>query len=328
MSHRLPVLKPRELPALLERLGFHERPLTAYSALSSTVMTSSQAVWIFVGLALAFAIKAPLWPLHSWSPPTYGEAPVAAGAQLAATLSKLGTYGLLRFALALTPLAVKSVTPVVLVLSVIAIVYGSLVAATSRDLRRLAVFSSVAQMGFITLGIFSGSQIGVTGAVVLMVVHGITTLGLFVLIGALERRRGSARLDDVRGLQGAVPVLSGFVTVVAFATIGVPGLGGFVGEFLILLGAFGVHPAYAAVATLGTVGAAVYWLWAYQRAFHGPLSENATGMADASPTERALLWPVVALVVALGVVPAPLLSRVAPSVQQIVAHVTPTGVSR
>jgi NADH-quinone oxidoreductase subunit M len=299
-----------------------------YSALSSTVMTSSQAVWIFVGLALAFAIKAPLWPLHSWSPPTYGEAPVAAGAQLAATLSKLGTYGLLRFALALTPLAVKSVTPVMLALSVIAIVYGSFVAATSRDLRRLAVFSSVAQMGFITLGIFSGSQIGVTGAVVLMVVHGVTTLGLFVLIGALERRRGSARLDDVRGLQGVVPVLSGFVTVVALATIGVPGLGGFVGEFLILLGAFGVHPAYAAVATLGTVGAAVYWLWAYQRAFHGPLSENATGIVDASPTERALLWPVVALVVAMGVVPAPLLSRVAPSVQQIVAHVTPTGVSR
>ncbi len=298
-----------------------------YSALSATVMSATQAVWIFAGLALAFAVKAPLWPLHSWSPPTYGEAPVAAGAQLAATLSKLGTYGFLRFALALTPLAVKSVTPVMLTLAVVAILYGSLVAAVTRDLRRLAVFSSVAQMGFITLGIFSGSQLGVTGAVVLMVVHGVGTLGLFVLIGALERRRGSARLDDVRGLQGTMPVLSGFVTVVAFTTMGVPGLGGFVGEFLILLGAFGVHPAYAALATLGTVGAALYWLWAYQRAFHGP-RDVGEELSDATSSERILLWPVVVLVVALGVVPAPLLSRVAPSVQQIVTHVTPTGVSR
>ncbi len=299
-----------------------------YSALSSTVMTTSQAVGIFLGLALAFAVKAPLWPLHSWSPPTYGEAPVAAGAQLAATLSKLGTYGLLRFALPLAPLAVKEVTPVLLVLAVIAILYGSLVAAVAQDLRRLLVFSSVAQMGFITLGVMSGSQLALTGAVVLMVVHGVATVGLFVLIGSLERRRGSARLDDVRGLQGSLPVLGGFVTVVAFTTIGVPGLGGFVGEFLILLGAFGVHPAYAAIATLGTVGAAVYWLWAYQRAFHGPASDTSGDLVDATTTERLLLWPVVVLVVALGVLPAPLLSRVSPSVQQIVAHVTPSGVSR
>ena len=132
----------------------------------------------------------------------------------------------------------------------------------------------------------------------------------------------------MRGLQGSLPVLGGFVTVVAFTTIGVPGLGGFVGEFLILLGAFGVHPAYAAIATLGTVGAAVYWLWAYQRAFHGPASDTSGDLVDATTTERLLLWPVVVLVVALGVLPAPLLSRVSPSVQQIVAHVTPSGVSR
>jgi NADH-quinone oxidoreductase subunit M len=300
----------------------------AYGALSQTTLSTSAALWVFAGFAVAFAVKSPVWPLHTWSPSTYAEAPTAAGIELSALLSKLGSYGLLRFAVGLLPGALADARPVLLTLAVISILYGSFVACTARDLRRFIAYSSLAQMGFVTLGVMSGSLIGTEGAVLLMVNHGIITLGVFVLVGYLERRGSSVALADLRGLQGPMPVLAGIFTVFMLATMGLPGLNGFVSEYLILIGTFAVHTWWALAATLGVVGSAVYWLWAYQRAFHGTVSERDAALPDLSRSERNLVIPIVALVVALGVFPSPVLSRISPAVQFLITHVAPTGVSK
>ncbi len=300
----------------------------AYGALSQTTLSTTAALWVFAGFAIAFAVKAPIWPFHTWSPSTYAEAPTAAGIELSALLSKLGSYGLLRFAVGLLPGAQHDARPVMLTLAVISILYGSFVACTAKDLRRFIAYSSLAQMGFVTLGVMSGSLIGTQGAVLLMVNHGIITLGVFVLVGYLERRRANVAMAELRGLQGPMPVFAGLFTLFMLATMGLPGLSGFVSEYLILIGTFGTHTWWALAATLGVVGSAVYWLWAYQRAFHGPVSGDDAELADVSTTERNVLVPVVVLVVALGVFPSPVLNRIAPAVNYLITHVAPTGVSK
>ena len=300
----------------------------AYGALSQTTLSTTAALWVFAGFAIAFAVKAPIWPFHTWSPSTYAEAPTAAGIELSALLSKLGSYGLLRFAVGLLPGAQHDARPVMLTLAVISILYGSFVACTAKDLRRFIAYSSLAQMGFVTLGVMSGSLIGTQGAVLLMVNHGIITLGVCVLVGYLERRRANVAMAELRGLQGPMPVFAGLFTLFMLATMGLPGLSGFVSEYLILIGTFGTHTWWALAATLGVVGSAVYWLWAYQRAFHGPVSGDDAELADVSTTERNVLVPVVVLVVALGVFPSPVLNRIAPAVNYLITHVAPTGVSK
>ena len=201
------------------------------------------------------------------------------------------------------------------------------VACTAKDLRRFIAYSSLAQMGFVTLGIMSGSTIGTEGAVLLMFNHGVITLGVFTVVGYLERRRQNVALGDLRGLQGPMPVLAGLFTVFMLATMGLPGLNGFISEYLILIGAFTTHTWWALAGTVGVVGSAVYWLWAYQRAFHGPVASADAGLSDVSQRERLVLWPIVAIVVALGVFPSPVLNRIAPSVQHITASETP-GVTK
>lgn len=300
----------------------------SYGAIGQVVTSHAVAVWLFVAFAIAFGVKSPLWPLHTWSPSTYGEAPIGAGVVLAAVLSKLGAYGLLRFAVALLPAAQSSVRPFMLTLAVVSILYGSLVACTATDLRRFVAYSSLAQMGFVTLGVVSGSQIATQGAVLLMFNHGVITAGVFVLVGYVERRRGSVTFATLRGLQAPMPVLAGLFTLFMLATMGLPGLSGFVSEYLILIGTFGVHAWWALAAALGVVGSAVYWLWAYQRAFHGTVAAADADVADVSLRERAAVWPLVALVVVLGVVPSPVLSRIGPAVQQILTHVAPDGVTK
>ena len=297
----------------------------SYDALRATSLPTVTAVWVFAGMAVAFGVKAPLWPLHTWSPLAYAEAPAAAGIELSALLSKLGTYGLLRFAVALVPGAQHDVRPVMLTLAVISILYGSLVAARARDLRRFIAYSSVAQMGFIVLGVMSGSSVGIEGAVLLMFNHGVITLGVFTIVGYLETRRGPLSIGQLRGLQGPLPVLAGLFTLFMLATMGLPGLSGFVSEFLILLGTFGTHLWWALAATLGTIGSAAYWLWTYQQTFHGPLTPGEESLVDASARERFVLWPVVALVVVLGVFPGPVLHRISPAVTNLVGHVIPKG---
>ena len=304
-------------------------PLTfAYGALEATSMSTGTSVWLFSAFAVAFAVKSPIWPLHTWSPLAYAEAPTAGSIELSGLLAKLGSYGLLRFAVGLFPLALASMRPVLLTLAVIGILYGSALAAVTPDLKRLVAYSSLAQMGFITLGVVTGSQIAMVGAVLLMFNHGVITAGFFLLIGFVERRRASATIADLRGLQGPAPILAALFTVVMLASIGLPGLSGFVSEYLILIGTFATHTWWAVVATLGVVLAALYLLRAYQRVFHGVATEENAAIEDASHPERWILAPVVVLVVVLGVFPKPVLDRITPSVQQLIEHVAPAGVTK
>ena len=300
----------------------------AYGVLQSTSMSHATATWLFVAFAIAFAAKAPIWPLHTWSPLTYAEAPTAGSIELSALLAKLGSYGLLRFGVGLFPLALADVRPVVLTLAVIGILYGSLLACTAKDLKRFVAYSSLAQMGFITLGLISGSQIATVGSILLMFNHGIITIGFFLIIGFIEQRRGSYQVADLQGLQGPAPVMAGVFTVVMLASIGLPGLSGFVSEYLILIGTFAVHAWWGVVGAFGVVAAAVYLLWAYQRVSQGKaVGANAT-MPDVTTKERWVLVPVVVLIVALGVFPHPVLERITPSVHQLIEHVAPSGVSK
>jgi len=315
-------------------LGFlhqHEvgGPLTfSYQALYSTTMSHGTAVWLFLAFAVAFAVKSPIFPFHTWSPITYAEAPTAGSVELSALLAKLGTYGLLRFAVGLFPLALPSLRPLLLTLAVISILYGSLVACATPDLKRLVAYSSLAQMGFITLGIVTGSKIAMVGAVLLMFNHGVITAGFFLIIGFLERQRGSYTIKDLSGLQGPAPVYAALFTVVMLASIGLPGLSGFVSEYLILIGTFGTHAWWGVVATFGVLAAAAYLLWAYQRVFQGRAGGANAEVTDATASQRWVMVPVVVLIVVLGVFPKPVLDRISPSVQQLIEHVAPSGVNR
>ena len=300
----------------------------AYGVLSSTTLSHGASVWLFLAFAVAFAVKAPVWPLHTWSPLTYAEAPTAGSIEFSALLAKLGTYGLLRFAVGLFPLALSTMRPLMLTLAVIGILYGSALACVTPDLKRLVAYSSLAQMGFVTLGVMSGSQIATVGAVLLMFNHGIITVGFFLIIGFIERRRGSIQIRDLTGLQGPAPVMAALFTIVMLASIGLPGLNGFVSEYLILIGTFATHAWWTLVATLGVVGAALYLLWAYQRVFHGRAEGANAQLADVTTSERWVLVPVVVLIVALGVFPKPVLDRISPSVQQLIEHVAPSGVTK
>ena len=300
----------------------------AYGTLSTTTMSHGTAVWLFVAFAVAFAVKSPIWPLHTWSPITYAEAPTAGSIEMSALLAKLGTYGLLRFAVGLFPLALVDMRPVVLTLAVIGILYGSGIACVTPDLKRLVAYSSLAQMGFITLGVMSGSKIATVGAVLLMFNHGVITIGFFLIIGFIEQRRGSFLVKDLTGLQGPAPVLAGLFTVVMLASIGLPGLSGFVSEYFILIGTFATHAWWSVVASIGVVGAALYLLWAYQRVFHGRAEGANAQIADASAKERWVLVPVVALILVLGVFPKPVIDRITPSVQQLIEHTAPGGLSK
>jgi NADH-quinone oxidoreductase subunit M len=291
------------------------------SALTSTILSHGVSVWLFLAFAVAFAVKSPIWPLHTWSPITYAEAPTGGSIHLSAVLAKLGSYGLLRFAVGLFPLALVTMRPLFLTLAVVGILYGSFVACATPDLKRLVAYSSLAQMGFITLGVMSGSVIGATGAVLLMFNHGVITIGFFLLIGFIEKRRGSYQIKDLTGLQGPAPVLAALFTVVMMASIGLPGLSGFVSEFLILVGTFATHAWWGAVAATGVIAAAAYLLWAYQRVFHGKASGANAEIPDATLSERWVLVPVVVLLVALGVFPHPLLDQITPSIQQLLHHV-------
>jgi NADH-quinone oxidoreductase subunit M len=276
---------------------------------------------IFAAFAVAFAIKVPLVPLHTWLPDAHTQAPTAGSVLLAAIMLKLGTYGFVRFGLYLFPEASVWARPVMLTLAVLGITYGAIAATMQTDLKRLVAYSSVAHMGFCVLGIFSLTVNGLNGSILVMVNHGITTGALFLLVGMLYERRHTREIADLSGLQKAAPVMAAVFTLVMLASVGLPGLNGFPGEFLSLLGAFEGARWWAVVAVSGVIIAALYLLWAYQRTFHGPATgENAT-MKDLRPYELAVLAPLLALIVFLGLYPTPLLERMEPSVDKLVAHV-------
>jgi NADH-quinone oxidoreductase subunit M len=290
-------------------------------ALMQTHLSSSTEILLFLAFTAAFAVKAPLFPFHTWSPDAYTEADEGGSVILSGVLAKLGTYGIIRFDLSLFPHATRTLAPLFLTLAVIGIVYGAIVACAQRDLKRLVTYSSLAQIGFIALGTFALSTQGLSGAVLLMLNHGLIVGALFILIGFIYQRRGTWQTGELRGLQKVAPVMAGVFTVVMMASIGVPGLNGFVSEFLVLSGTFITHRWWAVVAVLGVIVAAIYLLWAYQQVFHGVPRAADEKTTDLTWLERLVMAPLIILIVFLGVYPKPVLDRINPSVNQLVAHV-------
>ena len=277
--------------------------------------------WIFLAFAVAFAVKVPLFPLHTWLPDAHTQAPTAGSVILAGVMLKLGTYGFIRFGLYLFPAASVWFAPALVALGVVGILYGAIVATMQRDLKRLVAYSSVAHLGFIVLGTFALTTQGIQGGVMQMVNHGLSTGALFLLVGMIYERRHTREISALKGLQKSAPILAGVFTLVMLSSIGLPGLNGFAGEFLILVGSFLTRRWFTVVAALGVILAALYLLWAYQRVFHGePDGENAE-MPDLTWREGLVMAPLLGLIVFLGVYPQPMLDRIQPSVDRLVTHI-------
>jgi NADH-quinone oxidoreductase subunit M len=279
------------------------------------------ARWLFLGFAVAFAVKTPVFPFHTWLPDAHTEAPTAGSIDLAGVLLKLGTFGFLRYGLYLFPEASVWFAPVMLTLATIGIIYGGIVAAMQKNLKRLVAYSSVAHMGFAVLGVFALTTESIVGSVLVMVNHGIITGTLFILLGYLYKRRHTYDIANLRGLQKAAPWYAGAFTITMLASIGLPGLNGFVGEFLVLLGTFVAHRWWAVVAATGVIVAALYLLWAYQRAFHGEPDEANRAFPELRLGEKLVVLPLIGLMVFLGVYPKPMIDRIEPSVRALVEHV-------
>jgi len=282
-------------------------------------------MWLFAAFALAFAIKVPVFPLHTWLPDAHVQAPTAGSVLLAGVLLKMGTYGFLRFNLPLFPEATVDAVPLLAILAVVGIIYGAAVAIVQPDLKKLVAYSSVSHLGFIVLGIFALTDQGLQGGVVQMVNHGLTTGALFLLVGMLYDRRHTKRIADFGGLAKVMPIFAGVFLFMSFASIGLPGLNGFVGEFLVLIGSYATLPVYAILAATGVILAAVYLLWAYERVFTGPVTNDANrDVADVGAREIAILAPLVALIILLGVYPKIALDVIEPSTQAVLDRVEAT----
>jgi NADH-quinone oxidoreductase subunit M len=279
-------------------------------------------LWLFAAFALAFAIKVPMWPLHTWLPDAHVEAPTGGSVILAGVLLKMGTYGFLRFALPLFPSATLLAAPYIMALAVIGILYGALVSMVQPDLKKLVAYSSVSHLGFVMLGMLALNVEGISGSIYQMLSHGLSTGALFLAVGAIYERRHTRLIADFGGLWKIMPVYSSFLLVTMLSSVGLPGLNGFVGEFLILLGAFGRDWRWAALAVPGVVLGAVYLTWMVQRVIFGPVrhEENRT-LKDLSPREIAVFVPILVLVFFMGIYPRPLLSRIEPSVTAVVKRI-------
>ena len=285
-------------------------------------LTLGQQKLLFMAFFLSFAIKVPLFPFHTWLPDAHTEAPTAGSVILAGVLLKMGGYGFIRFCLPLFPAAATEFAPLISLLAVVGILYGALVAMVQPDLKRLVAYSSVSHLGLVMLGIFAGNLAGLQGGILQMVNHGLTTGALFLLVGMIYDRRHTRLIADYGGLWRQMPVFAVFFLVVMFASIGLPGLNGFVGEFLILLGAFEFNRGFAAVAALGMILSAVYMLWMYQRVMYGEVSHEANrGLRDLSAREIALLAPLVVLMFWIGIYPATFLRPTDAAAMQLLEQV-------
>jgi NADH-quinone oxidoreductase subunit M len=277
--------------------------------------------WLFVAFMIAFAVKVPLFPLHTWLPDAHTQAPTGGSVILAGVLLKMGTYGMLRFGVYLFPEAAIWAKPVLFTLAVIGILYGAIAATMQKDLKRLVAYSSVAHLGFIVLGTFALTSQSLTGGVMQMVNHGISTGALFLMVGMIYERRHTRQIAELGGIQSVAPIFAGFFMVVMLSSIGLPGLNGFVGEFLILIGSFETARWWVVVATIGVILAALYLLWAYQRVFHGEPSEANKSFPEITRREGLLLGVFVAAIVFTGIYPKPMLNRIEPSVNSLIEHV-------
>jgi len=311
-------------------LGVHNAdvngiPNFSYDALvASGTLAPKVALWLFGAFFLAFAVKVPMFPFHTWLPDAHVQAPTAGSVILAGIMLKMGTFGFLRFALPLFPAAAlnPTVRAIILTLSVIGIVYGALMALVQPDFKKLVAYSSVSHLGFVMLGIFALTLQSVQGALLVMINHGISTGALFLLIGMIYERRHTRMIEAYGGIARVVPLFAALLTFVSLSSIGLPGTNGFIGEFLVLIGAFRSFPVYSTIATTGVIFAAAYLLWAIQRILFNKLdkAENEH-IPDLNWRELGLLAPLIICIIWLGVYPAPVLSRMEASARQLVRTV-------
>jgi NADH-quinone oxidoreductase subunit M len=298
-------------------------PTYLLSALSQLDIPTGTGRWLFIGFMFAFAIKAPLVPLHTWLPDAAEESSPGGATMMVGVMDKIGTFGMIRFCLGLFPEASQWATPVVLVLATISILYGAIAAIGSRDIMRFIAYTSISHFGFIVLGIFAFTSQSLTGSTLYMLNHGLSTAALFVVAGYLIKRRGSRDINAYGGVQKVAPVLAGLLLFAGLSTLSLPGLSSFVSEFMVLAGTFSRHPVYAVISTLAIVLAALYILIMYQRTMTGPVTPEveAEVTTDLSGRERLAMAPLVLLIVALGVFPKPMLAAIEPTIQSTMQHV-------
>jgi len=290
------------------------------AALSHLQMSSTTQNFLFLGFFIAFAIKAPLWPLHTWLPDAAQSATPGTSVLLLGVLDKVGTFGMIRYCLTLFPDASKTFTPLILILSVISIVYGAFLAIGQRDLKRLIAFTSISHFGFITMGIFAMTSQGQSGATLYMFNHGFSTAALFLVGGWMISRRGSSTIADFGGLQRVTPVMAWTFFLAGMSSLALPGMSSFVSEFLVLVGTFTRYPVHAVIATFGIVLAALYILIPVQKALHGPTTPGNENLSDLNLREKIAIAPVIAIIIALGFYPSPLLKVINPASAHVIAQ--------
>jgi NADH-quinone oxidoreductase subunit M len=279
-------------------------------------------IWLFLAFALAFAIKVPMWPFHSWLPDAHVEAPTAGSVILAGVLLKMGAYGLLRFNITLFPQATLKLAPYMAILAIIGIIYGAIVSFAQRDMKKLVAYSSISHMGFIVLGLFALNSLGIQGSVLQMVNHGLSTGALFLLVGMLYDRRHTRDMDEFGGLWSQMPIYGTIALIVSLSSMALPGLNGFVGEFTILLGAFDSSFLgsrwFAGIAAIGVILAAVYMLAMFQKVFMGPLKDANRSLKDIDWVEIAVLVPLVVFIFWIGLYPKPFFGLMGPAIDKLV----------
>jgi NADH-quinone oxidoreductase subunit M len=296
-----------------------------FSTLVHVTLSPVVQKWLFLGFFIAFAIKAPLWPFHTWLPDASFSAQPGAAVLMLGVMDKVGTFGMIRYCLELFPSAAHYFTPLILTLAVISVLYGAIVAIGQTSMKRLIGYTSISHFGFIVLGIFAMTTQGQSGATLYMVNHGFATGALFLLAGFLIVRRGSDRIADYGGVQKVAPVLAGLFLLSGLAGLSLPGLNTFVSEFLVLAGTFTRYKVAATFATAGIILAAIYILWMYQRTMNGPVAESVAGMPDLKARELLAVVPLAALIIALGVYPKPVLDVINPAVKTTMSQVHVTN---
>jgi NADH-quinone oxidoreductase subunit M len=303
-------------------LGHHGSFL--FADLARAALSPTAQKWLFLGFFVAFAIKAPLWPFHTWLPDAAAAAQPGAAVLLVGVLDKVGTFGMIRYCLDLFPSAAHYFTPLVITLAVIGVLYAAIVAIGQADLKRLIAYTSVSHFGLITLGIFAMTSQGQVGATLYMVNHGFATGALFLIVGFMIARRRSQQIADYGGVQKVAPVLAGLFLIAGLAGLALPGLSTFVSEFLVLIGTFTKYEVAAGLATAGIILAAIYILWMYQRTMTGPVREDVAAMPDLRARELWAVGPLIVLIIALGVYPKPVIDVINPAVQKtlVQAHST------
>ncbi len=284
----------------------------------------STQIWLFAAFALSFAIKVPIFPFHTWLPDAHVEAPTGGSVILAGVLLKMGTYGYMRFAMPLFPIAANAFLPYIAVLAIIGIIYGALVAMMQPDIKKLVAYSSVSHLGFVILGLMALNIESVDGSVLQMINHGLSTGALFMLVGMLYERRHTRELSEFGGIAKTMPVFATIFMIVTLSSIGLPGLNGFVGEFLILIGSFFANPLYAVFAGTGVILGAVYMLRTYQKVFWGKITNKANEeLKDLSPREIIVMIPILIMIVWIGVYPKPFLNIIHNATESYIQYVKP-----